>query len=327
MTLRGQGAVSQLLNRTPEFRPNIFRAGLRGHALRIFGGLTNEHRAETLTDILFGGISRDRDTHVGLLGMAFRELKPAHVTDETYDVTGELRWLLTQPIATDEEAILKKLVRQLMQFAMVLGGFGKSWRRADHRLFLPDYEDHLIGCHWTWAGKRSPVYDNPVRRLADVARLIDRLQDTAKEWMTYRSISEAAPANWREAWHPSQVQVWGRIADTAEESEAIEWLHGKEYWSEYDQRGRPMPLQIKKTSITGGEINRSLNIGRLWHRMYPVVNKKPDPANPQREVPVSTPRYIELLTLFPDDTSAFDRFIQYLETEQEEFELLWGEKL
>jgi CRISPR-associated protein Cmr6 len=30
---------------TGEFRPNVFRAAIRGHALRIFGGLTDERTA------------------------------------------------------------------------------------------------------------------------------------------------------------------------------------------------------------------------------------------------------------------------------------------
>jgi CRISPR-associated protein Cmr6 len=325
MSLRGQGSVSQLLDRTAEFRPNIFRAGLRGHALRIFGGLTDANQAEELVDILFGGISRDRGAQVGLLAMAFRELKPPIVTDETYDVAGELCWLLTQSITADEEAILKKLVKRLMQFAMLLGGFGKSWRRANHELFLPSYDEHPIGCHWSWYGNRSPLTDNPARKLDDVKTAIDRVRATAIEWMTYRGKTTAAPADWRESWYPENVQVWGRVADRADESEAIEWLHGKAYSSDYDSRGRPLPQQIRRTSITGGDINRSLNMGRLWHRMYPVVLRKPDPNQPDRFLPNPMPRYLELLTLFPNDTAEFDRFLQYLAQEQNDFQLLWGE--
>lgn len=38
--LKGQGQAPKLLTGGGEFRPNIFRAALRDHALRIFGGLT-----------------------------------------------------------------------------------------------------------------------------------------------------------------------------------------------------------------------------------------------------------------------------------------------
>jgi hypothetical protein len=50
-------------------------------------------------------------------------------------VEGELIWHLTQTLATEERDALTKLIAALTRFAMLLGGFGKSWRRADHRLF------------------------------------------------------------------------------------------------------------------------------------------------------------------------------------------------
>ncbi|MEB3212049.1 MAG: hypothetical protein VKL39_11870, partial [Leptolyngbyaceae bacterium] len=62
--LKGQGQSAKLINGEGEFRPNIFRAGIRGHALRIFGGLTDADSAEDLVDTLFGGIRRG-NTKVG----------------------------------------------------------------------------------------------------------------------------------------------------------------------------------------------------------------------------------------------------------------------
>ena len=67
-------------------------------------------------------------------------------------------------------------MKALTCFAMLLGGFGKSWRRADHRLFFPEYypnffndtgEDRkpLIGCHWQWLGERALLGDVQVRKL------------------------------------------------------------------------------------------------------------------------------------------------------------------
>jgi len=44
--VKGQGQAAKLIDGTGEFRPNIFRASLRGHALRLFGGLTNAKTAE-----------------------------------------------------------------------------------------------------------------------------------------------------------------------------------------------------------------------------------------------------------------------------------------
>ena len=71
--LKGQGQAPKLFDGTGEFRPNIFRAGIRGHALRIFGGLTTEKIAEHAVEDLFGGVKGGAT--VGLLSMAFRPSK------------------------------------------------------------------------------------------------------------------------------------------------------------------------------------------------------------------------------------------------------------
>lgn len=64
-----------------EFRPNVFRAGIRGHAMRIFGGLTDANTAEDLVDTLFGGIRRGSD-QVGLLSMAFQTNEAKSVSED-----------------------------------------------------------------------------------------------------------------------------------------------------------------------------------------------------------------------------------------------------
>jgi CRISPR-associated protein Cmr6 len=324
--LQGQGISPLRLDGFPEFRPNIFRAALRGHALRIFGGLTTEKNAEALVDTLFGGIQRGQDKW-GLLAMTFRDrsLTPDEGKD-TYKVTGDLTWFLTQPISDSKTTALKDLVRRLMQFAMVFGGFGKSWRRADHRLFMEDYDKHLIGCHWQWAGQRSPVTHNPVRKLDHIPAFIEAVQISARRWMEVQGVpSSKTTANWREIWHPDNVQVWGRVSGDREQGimgrddcQAIHWLHGV---YKYDYRGgREVPLSIKGSSVTG-QLNR---IGRLWHRMYPIVLKKPDPANEGKFTPISTLNYLELLTLFPDETPEFNQFLEFMHSQQSKFSSLWG---
>ena len=320
VSLWGQGQTAQLLDGSTEFRPNIFRASLRGHALRIFGGLTTADTAEQLVDRLFGGIQGK--AQVGLLGMAFHQTSPEPQKPRpTYSIEGDLKWLLTQPLSEEERLALRDLIKHLTQFAMLLGGFGKSWRRADHRLFMPDYDDHLIGCHWQWAGKRSPVYDNPVCKLEDVTTLINKLRETAKVWMQMQGITGRPdqPADWREAWYEENVQVWVRLADGADDSAAIKWLHGS-YSTDY-QGSRTISLSIKNTPLTG----RLNQIGRLWHRMYPIVLSDPDPTPeaPKRRKPRLTHRYLELLTLFPDGTPGSDRFLQFLESNQTDFEKRW----
>jgi CRISPR-associated protein Cmr6 len=319
--LKGQGQAPKLIDGTAEFRPNIFRAAIRGHALRLFGGLATAAVAERCVEQLFGGVQGHGT--VGLLNMSFQDqsLTLNDQTDPpTYTVEGDLIWQRSRSIPSEEQQLLQQLIADLTRFAMLLGGFGKSWRRADHRLFMDDYEDHLIGCHWQWAGGRSPVRENKVRKLSEVTTLIDNTQNTVRDWLTHQreTLRPNQYANWREAWHKDNVQVWGRIADDRDDSIAIEWLHG-DYSADY-QGSRRIPLSIKNSSLTG-QLNQ---IGRLWHRMYPLVLRRKDPENEKRALPKPTRSYIELLTLFPDPSdSDTRRFLRFLQAEQNDFERLW----
>lgn len=321
--LKGQGQTAKRLDNQGEFRPNIFKAAIRGHALRIFGGLTSEQNADDLVQILFGGI--EGEAKVGLLGMAFDYSNQVLDNALTYNVEGNLKWLLQlsdkqrKQMSEEQRNTLKQLAKQLTQFAMLFGGFGKSWRRADHCLFLPDYKKYSIGCHWEWAGKRSPVWDNSVRKLEDVAPFINAVRETASLWMLQQGITPTPQqtAAWREAWHENNVQVWGRVAKDKEDSIAIRWLH--EPYNYNYQGKREIPLKIKGTSVTG-KLNQ---IGRLWHRMYPQVLRKPDPQDPKKALPKPTNRYLELLTLFPDGSIESNQFLEFLESQQKMFEKLW----
>ena len=328
--LQGQGQAPKLIDtRDGEFRPNVFRAAIRGHALRIFGGLTTAENAEKLVKTLFGGIHGG--AIVGLLSMAFetRSLTmgsygTGSYEQPTYDVKGTLRWLLTKPIANEEEQ--KKLtffIESLTRFAMVFGGFGKSWRRADHRLFYPQYYEQgrkpLIGCHWEWYGNGALVRENRVRRLPQVAEFVEIVRQAARDWMETQGVvvSGAYATEWREAWHPDKVQVWGRVAEDAEDSEVVAWLHGP--YQRGDRTLRTREQTIKQSSVTG----RLGKIGRLWHRMYPWVNVTKNPDNPKRPNIIHTNKFFELLTLFPDSTPEYRQFLRYLEERQDELVLLW----
>jgi len=332
--LHGRGAAPILLNGKGEFRPNMLRATIRSHALRIFGGLTDEKNAKYLVQQLFGGV--DGDGAVGLLGMKFEtsfssigEFGQGAYTVPTYDVEGKLTWLLTKKFPDAQRELLEKLIKGLTRFAMVFGGFGKSWRRADHRLFFPEYYDGeddkpLIGCHWSWKGERSLRYDVRVRKLEKLGEFIDKeVRQVAMEWMELYCVTPDAEncTNWREAWHPKRVQVWGRLAREAEECEAVRWLH-QAYRA---KMGRHIPEgSIYKSSVTGF-VGRETQIGRLWHRMYPVVRLKKNPDNPNKPIIGKSREFLELLTLFPDDSEEFEDFLHFLESEQKMFQLLWGE--
>jgi len=262
---------------------------------------------------------------------------------------------------------------------MLLGGFGKSWRRADHRIFYPTYTKHLIGCHWSWVEEdKNPVksLDNPID---DATKLIEATLNAAKEWMQKRgfevkkhifnqqsSTPTPAPnqnnpqnpqlkkpiprpvnkqnqttqeAEWREKWHQENVQVWGRIAKNAEDSKVIHWLHSsKQAGNQQFQRGNyhnqpkkaqnqsiPSAFQraakpinsvstrpsIYRTSLTGRlkDTTKSpdpTQIGRLWHRMYPLKNDQ----------------YLEFMTIFPKGCTEAESLIKWLSS-QAEWKQVW----
>ncbi|MEL6856589.1 MAG: RAMP superfamily protein, partial [Cyanobacteria bacterium J06607_13] len=215
------------------------------------------------------------------------------------------------------------LIESLARFAMVFGGFGKSWRRADHRLFYPAYYDRgrkpLIGCHWEWYGPRALVRENRVRRLSQVPEFVEIVRQAATDWMQTQGVAagQGYAERWREAWHPQQVQVWGRVAEDMDDSEVIPWLHGP--YQRGDRTLRTTEQSIKQTSMTG----RLGKIGRLWHRMYPWVNVTRNPDDPGRPNIINTNKFFELLTLFPDSSVECRQFLRYLSEGQDELEKLW----
>ncbi len=327
--LKGQGIAPKLLDGSAEFRPNIFRAALRGHALRIFGGLTTADNAEKAVGQLFGDTQRDGGV-VGLLTMGFEttELElgtfgTGNWKVPTYEVEGKLNWFLTQSQSDYNKKALLQLIRFLTRFAMVLGGFGRAWRRADHRLFYPQYyEGHqqkgLIGCHWLWQGNNALLADVSVRKPEHLSNFLGRVQSVASDWLKiqgYPVNSNNYANTWREAWHPEKVKVFGYLTD-GDYSIAADWLHRP--YRQADQSLGHTQGSIYKTSITG----QMGQIGRLWHRMYPVVNLIKDDSTPSGRAPLETTNYLEFLTIFPDNSSASMDFIDFL-IDHEDFKLLW----
>jgi CRISPR-associated protein Cmr6 len=332
--LKGQGLSSKLLNGKPEFRPNMFKSTLRGHTLRILSGLTDAATAEQLTEELWGGLgkkgAKDGAT-VGLVGTAFNyddlvmgRAGTQQRSQDIYKVSGTLALLLMQD-KRDEKAIkgLSARVRGLVMFAMLLGGFGKSWRRADHSLFMPEYvtENTPIGCHWNFDLSTNPELIIPTSMdndLRTIGIFIDQIYSAFKQWVS-RKEKLAIPIQpyWRESWHPSNVQVWARLADDQEDSTAVKWFHQPYIQAQFHKGRQIMAAQsIKNSSITG-EINK---IGRIWHRMYPHYKRK-DVNSPL----IQTRGFIELLTIFPDGTDESSAFLAFLGKSRGEkpFQKVW----
>ncbi|NET45714.1 hypothetical protein [Okeania sp. SIO2B3] len=308
---KGKGLAPKLINETGEFRPNMFKAALRGHTLRLFGGVTNEVTAQKLTKKLWGGFN-GKSPYVGKLGIAFNAVGLemdtfGHFELPTYELNeGKLEILCLGNMTEQQHGNLKKLMLNIVKFSLLLGGFGKSWRRIDHRLFFSEYFRHnnkpMIGCHWEFTDRSKKLYI-PVHNLSDVTKFLDSLHSKIKAYVQtvekQKLVSKGS--DWREAWHPEKVEVWGRIAEGDFDSEAIYWFH-QEY-----QRGKTI-----QNSVLTGQMGR---IGRIWHRMYPryIV---------QNKAHKKTREYVELLTIFPDDSENTNDFIDYLKNASE-FEKVW----
>jgi len=322
--LSGQGLTSQLLNRTGEFRPNMFKAVLRGHTLRLLAGITNEAVVKALTQKIWGGI--DGEATVGKVGILFTAEEDDFQIGEhiyrprdrpfsmpTYNLKkGKLDLLSVGEISPE----LRKFLQHLLRFSMLLGGFGKSWRRIHHKLFFPSYFKNgnkpMIGCHWEILPESEKLWVlNNASSLSNVTQFLQKTQESAIAWLkSERYESNGYVRDWRETWHPNNVQVWGRIAQDKGDSQAVEWFHG-DYFAQQS---------IKNSELTGWAAKRGFDsqVGRIWHRMYPryVKNKAGNLIRLKDE-------YIELLTIFPDRSEETQQFRAFLEG-QSNFNQLWG---
>lgn len=65
-------------------------------------------------------------------------------------------------------------------------------------------------------------------------------------------------------------------------------------------------------------------IGRLWHRMYPVTRVIKNPEDPSKPKVVNTRQYLEIMTFFPDGSTESNQFKKFLESEQKMFQKLWS---
>jgi CRISPR-associated protein Cmr6 len=191
---------------------------------------------------------------------------------------------------------------------MIVGGFGKSWRRASQRRFYriagycDQYQKQDIGCHWEFIGDSDKLYIL-FKSKEEVERYFSDLYQYIKAWIKCELNRDKKtflikPSDWREAWcNSGRTQVWVRFDkhDNAK-SKALDWLHAKE----------EEVTTIKGTHLSG-EMGK---VGRVWSRMYPgntqeglgVKQSAPDlnfVLARQKTSISQTRRYIEFLTIFP----------------------------
>lgn len=324
--LSGVGQASKRIDGQGEFRPNLFKAALRGHTRRLFNGITDEKTADRLTKRLWGGIGRGEEATVGLLGISFSapdlEIEewrsPANRNNvapiyETGSATLDIL-LMKSDLTPDQQDELKQFTVRLLKFSMLLGGFGKSWRRAYHPTFLPNYERQMIGCHWEFTKRSYGLYIPFNDSLSTISQFLDSFHSKAREfsWLQGMKLPANLTPGIREAWHKENVQVWGRLAEDEQDSLAIDWLH-----QPYKQG-----LSIKSSELTG----KMGQIGRLWHRMYPRFRKTQNSEG--KTIWKPTEQYAEILTIFPNgiadaqDQKKARNFLRFLEQESD-FKRLW----
>ncbi len=267
--LEGQGPAAKLLDDTVEFRPTMFRAAIRGMALRLFGGVSDARTAQQVVGHLFGALGKEEGQHVGLLATAYTDPMVDlgssgrdSWNQPIYATSGQLQWRLTRkPKSVAEKDLLTELVAALHGLTMSLGGFGKGWRRPDHRIFKQDYRKTPIGCHWQWLDVAQLPSWIQVQTAEELGLLLQRSRRIAGRWLEATGNQAGNPAPWREVIDSRRMFIWTRRAEHAGDAEVIHWFHERSH-------GDPArdPRDLKRSDLAG----RMSQVGLIWNRMLPI---------------------------------------------------------
>jgi CRISPR-associated protein Cmr6 len=295
--LEGQGSLSTLLSsRTPEFRPNLFRASIRSMAMRLFGGLCGDNHAQNIVGELFGSIvtiggGRSGPTR-GLVDFVYTDCTfdagvggTGRMEGPVFAASGLLQWRLnTSSLSPTKKEVLVNLLRSLHALTFTLGGFGRGWRRPDHRIFMPNYflgpdPKPPIGCHWQW--RDSVLISNypglAVQSVDDLQSLLQSARQHAREWIGTSLPTQVA--SWREVIHPDFMNVWVRDTKSQLDAKAIHWFH--QALPDGVREGYRDPRMLKNTYLSGrieadrrNNLRMLLQVGQVWNRMLPKLNAK-----------------------------------------------------
>lgn len=266
--LGGQGSAPKLFDGTPEFRPIMFRSAIRGMALRLFGGVTSEARARKAVDQLFGGLRAGEAAQLGLLEMAYTHAM-LQLDGPVFRTSGLLQWRVQRAFAAGEsEEALRKLLAALHGLTMALAGFGRTWRRPDHRIFKPRYTRTPIGCHWQWLDSGALPEGIQVQSGRDLERLLREARGMARQWLGIHGSTPFVLPPWREVMAPERMMVWVREASSAADAKVIHWFHEP---------------PLKRSDLTGRLRNKQIDdlptrVGRIWNRLLPLDGGPQDPA-------------------------------------------------
>ena len=109
-------------------------------ALRLFAGLCDIESTNFVVNRLFGSLGGEGGPQIGLIATTFKtsslQFGQYGRRQDTFSVAGELKWLQARKATSEEDlSLLAELLEALHGLVMVLGGFGRGWRRPDHSLF------------------------------------------------------------------------------------------------------------------------------------------------------------------------------------------------
>jgi CRISPR-associated protein Cmr6 len=267
--LEGTGVSSKLLSGNPEFRPNIFKAVLRGHTCRLLAGVCqSEELVRSKVEHLFGSTKAPGQVQIYWEQSQQPRYDKAgrKASNPTYNTQGNLHFL-APPIE-------QEFINLVLRFAFIMGGFGKSWRRIAHEVFHKTYvklpRKFDIGCHWK-------CFDSDwvnVRNVQELTAFLDSLQAGCTEYLQYNSVQPLQ--RWREAWHRERVLVYSQVVS---ESQIVELFHDSLF---------------KTTPAIGGRKpgdQRPTFVSSVWHRMLPIPNNQ----------------YLEIVTIFHGDRTPWKR--------------------
>ena len=246
--LHGTGVTSQLPSGEPEFRPNLFKATLRSHIMRLLGGVYQDSnkKEKSVRDkvaALFGSSSSPGSVEI------FWEAPLKQVWETTYDIRGTLN---INALEKDLE-----FLKWVLKFAYVMGGFGKSWRRVDHNRFYRSDYGKQIGCHWEC--DPDGEFTDWLTDIKSSKQLTTFLDDLQKQCCQYTQVQKSQSLIWKEAWHPGRVAVYSQVVDT---SQAIHLFHDPTF---------------KTTPAIGGknsDDDHPTHVSSVWHRMLPIGNNQ-----------------------------------------------------
>jgi CRISPR-associated protein Cmr6 len=250
--LQGYGVSPLLRNDEPEFRPNLFKAVLRGHASRLLAGVCADQRVvEQKIQHLFGHTTNPGCSQVYWDSKNFDEDTQGNEKTPIFKTEGTL--YIHAPTLEDIN-----FLQIVLEFSYFMGGFGKSWRRVWHKGsqlwhpgFYPTYATRAIGCHWKW---QYPSFASSA--ISDSDTLNAFLRRVQKTCQLYIESQTRQSLQWKEAWNPGQLAVYTGTATT--QSNVVELFHDPTF---------------KTTPAIGGRKpndQRPTSISSVWHRMLPV---------------------------------------------------------